>query len=1168
MGVVWHLILTRVAGNGFDDSTGCRFAASFIFSRCLQNVYIDVEPSSCIRRVQWQQASLAVPPDEVVSQGWMPVIKFLQGGPCESVHELRLMLIGDGEVGKTSLSRAFAALDRRAGRIGKEQRTVGIDLTMLSFAAEDGTDITCQVCDFAGQEIYHLSHTLHFTRRCLYLLMWTSHKFSESEATIVMGVDDILGPLKCWLQLLAANVPEANVLVVGTHCKVDPDAFAVMQQRVDKDLKEEMERLRYIADEEAKATREVLNLQTIKVRDLVSQIKLNLSVMQNRLNVPEHYESLLRHEEFVQALGVLKPKPIRSLLLKARALLQAMQELSRTRLRLGRLHGVYDGSIPAASVGVAHLKLVNERSFAVDSVEGVGVAELLRVIEVTCRDSSALPFMGEQIPVSWLQVKEALKLQAVRDVVGDCVMSVGDVAVKVCAALQQREFEIDVERARALPVKDVRRSLEFWSLLGRVFVHDGYFLRDAWFVIELLKPLVHHSVTSRKFMQDFCTGSFEGMSDSLQQLQHAAVLDHRLLPRFKAWAAASPQARQSIMQFFKESFMISDFSFAYAVHVDRSLVTARLCDSSNTDRQREVAAQAAAIEAASEYYAVYTLPSAHIGLIARMQATVALLQRCHLEVSCGKDYICLTRSGRMKCCVSVRRLEEVFKSKLGSLKEWMPLDQYSHAFSICSNDDGMFAFAARCVDEMMQSCAFGSIYQSWLPCRPVQCAQDGAAWRPKYADWVRLETAGAPMRLFEMLSSNASDVVIQSRDLRLKDVLPRKSPIFMSHTYSGDGTGEFCQRMKDSLQEKMICTVWFDKTEMNWTSAFVEEMQNGMRSACFFVICLTPLYLTRPHCLRELRWALDMCTAAGSNKKMLVMPLHPAVSFKGCQRILEAEKAGRLAHVFLRCDDRIKDRPSQMDELKGHRLSKEAILLLNRLTDQYAASIRPDWLKLQPWLSDELGADWEETSSVWADQATVSAGDLLATSFPVITACMAAPLPITDSGFVNFTLEELVASPPSQEYLTPSNVAVIRQCYPLSYAVLLEQDLAALVHLGLSDEDIMGCVEHGYNKSSVLVGQANPVDPTFRLAAHMSGVNFTQYRARRNLQQQHTNPNDDRRFSVVIDILQQLNEAGNISVFKQAPQNATSAHNLILQIMSRHDIFIFEYHLFTFSCIY
>ena len=95
-------------------------------------------------------------------------------------------------------------------------------------------------------------------------------------------------------------------------------------------------------------------------------VEAKLSAMNSRLSVPHHRDSLRRHEEFVQALAGMSPKPTRSLLLQAQALLEAMRELWRTRLRLGRLHGVYDGSEPAASVGAAHLKLVNERSFAVD----------------------------------------------------------------------------------------------------------------------------------------------------------------------------------------------------------------------------------------------------------------------------------------------------------------------------------------------------------------------------------------------------------------------------------------------------------------------------------------------------------------------------------------------------------------------------------------------------------------------------------------------------------------------------------------------------------------------------------------------------------------------------------------------------------------------------------
>ena len=38
----------------------------------------------------------------------------------------------------------------------------------------------------------------------------------------------------------------------------------------------------------------------------------------------------------------------------------------------------------------------------------VGVAELLAALEATCRDTHALPFMGEPVPEARLQVTDAL----------------------------------------------------------------------------------------------------------------------------------------------------------------------------------------------------------------------------------------------------------------------------------------------------------------------------------------------------------------------------------------------------------------------------------------------------------------------------------------------------------------------------------------------------------------------------------------------------------------------------------------------------------------------------------------------------------------------------------------------------------------------------------------
>ena len=48
-----------------------------------------------------------------------------------------------------------------------------------------------------------------------------------------------------------------------------------------------------------------------------------------------------------------------------------------------------------------------------------------------------------------------------------------------------------------------------------------------------------------------------------------------------------------------------------------------------------------------------------------------------------------------------------------------------------------------------------------------------------------------------------------------------------------------------------------------------------------FVMCLSPLYLTRPNCLRELMWAMDMC-AADKSKKLCVDAMMGSGRF-GCK---------------------------------------------------------------------------------------------------------------------------------------------------------------------------------------------------------------------------------------------------------------------------------------------
>ena len=65
----------------------------------------------------------------------------------------------------------------------------------------------------------------------------------------------------------------------------------------------------------------------------------------------------------------------------------------------------------------------------------------------------------------------------------------------------------------------------------------------------------------------------------------------------------------------------------------------------------------------------------------------------------------------------------------------------------------------------------------------------------------------------------------------------------------------------------------------------VRRFREALCAASVIIVCLTPTYLTRPNCMRELRWALDF--AASGKKRVILLPLHPAVTYAGVLKMIE-----------------------------------------------------------------------------------------------------------------------------------------------------------------------------------------------------------------------------------------------------------------------------------------
>jgi internalin A len=121
------------------------------------------------------------------------------------LNEAKLILVGRGGVGKTSLVRRLVSdtFDPR------ERKTDGIAIT--PWATDIGDDrVRLNIWDFGGQEIMHATHQFFFTKRSLYLLVLNARE-GEQDANI-----------EYWLRLIESFGEESPVIVVINKIKGNP----------------------------------------------------------------------------------------------------------------------------------------------------------------------------------------------------------------------------------------------------------------------------------------------------------------------------------------------------------------------------------------------------------------------------------------------------------------------------------------------------------------------------------------------------------------------------------------------------------------------------------------------------------------------------------------------------------------------------------------------------------------------------------------------------------------------------------------------------------------------------------------------------------------------------------------------------------------------------------
>jgi GTPase SAR1 family protein len=404
-----------------------------------------------------QELPLGIP-QEVIKGGWIKVFQYWRQGDLVDLLQCRVMVVGNKEVGKTSLIRALRSEDGRALHVS--HRTQGIEVDVLPLTFED-SQLVCSLWDFAGQEIYYLSHTVHFSRRCIFCLVWSHVYTNTDDGTSIRELDleeKILPPLFTWLQMLAHYVPNAQIVLIGSHSQLNMSLFSSTSAKVQARMKEEVERLNLCLHRE----REALHVTLKQLRD-DKRCCLEECVSQGLCDEFGHDSDLL---------SFCKQTPFtnNSMLFALRELVLKYDEV---RCRLCTLSGRFDFSDPLEDDKTSQLQMncfvaLDSRSDP-DSIRRFknDLKEVVMSMSFIRQESKVPKWYREALGfVHQLEKTEPDAALSKKYKLGSAFIARRKIASVVQSQLLQSEFP------RQKSEQEIWDCLSFWSDLGETFVYD------------------------------------------------------------------------------------------------------------------------------------------------------------------------------------------------------------------------------------------------------------------------------------------------------------------------------------------------------------------------------------------------------------------------------------------------------------------------------------------------------------------------------------------------------------------------------------------------------------------------------------------------------------------------------------------------------------------------
>ncbi|MEA5466636.1 COR domain-containing protein, partial [Leptothoe sp. PORK10 BA2] len=224
------------------------------------------------------------PPEEYEEPGSISGIfnycRQLRSGEVRPLNEAKLILVGQGSVGKTSLINRLLEDSFNPN----EKQTDGLKVSDWKISVNT-KEVRLNVWDFGGQEIYHATHQFFLTKRSLYLLVCNC-RTSEDE-----------NRLDYWLKLIDSFGDKSPVIIVGN--KSDEQPLDINR----KALREKYPNIQTILETSCQTGKGIEDLKQAIIQQ-VGQLKevydlLPLSWFQVKENLEAMQQDFITYNEYI-----------------------------------------------------------------------------------------------------------------------------------------------------------------------------------------------------------------------------------------------------------------------------------------------------------------------------------------------------------------------------------------------------------------------------------------------------------------------------------------------------------------------------------------------------------------------------------------------------------------------------------------------------------------------------------------------------------------------------------------------------------------------------------------------------------------------------------------------------------------------------------------------------